>query len=170
VKRVAKRQQRIAGDVVEVDLGDGSHTYARVLEEAMFAFYDCRTTEDLAVDAIIAGGILFIIPVMDHAVKRGRWIVVGSAPLNAALMNPPPRFMQDALNLDSFSIYEKGKIRSATKEECIGLEREAVWDPGHVEDRIRDHYLGRKNKWVESLKIKCPVTKSSAGDESPKRR
>jgi hypothetical protein len=52
------------------------------------------------------------------------------------------------------SLYEKGQIRPATKKECIGLEREAAWDPTHVEDRIRDYYAGRKNKWVESLKIR----------------
>jgi len=36
----------------------------------------------------------------------------------------------------------------------MGLERAAVWGPSHVEDRLRDHYAGRKNKWVESLRIK----------------
>jgi len=91
---------------------------------------------------------------MNYAVKRGRWAVVGHIALDEALMNPPPFFMQDALRKDSFSLYQKGQIRPATKSECVGLERAAVWDPTHVEDRLRDHYAGRKNKWVESLKIR----------------
>ena len=71
---------------------------------------------------------------MNHAVTRGRWKVVGNAQLNEALKNPPPRFMQDALNPSSFSIYEKDVTSPASKDECIGLEREAVWDPAHIED------------------------------------
>ena len=42
--------------------------------------------------------------------------------------------------------------RLAIAEECVGLERAAVWEPEHVEDRLRDHFAGRSNRWVESLK------------------
>lgn len=151
-----KTQKRVVGDVVRINLGDGFHSYARVLEEGLFAFYGCRVSEEeLSIDRIIASPILFYAAVMDYAVKKGRWPVVGHAPLGDVLLNPPPRFMQDALRKDRFRIYEKGgKIRPATKEECIGLERTAAWDPDHIEDRLRDHYAGRKNKWVESLKIR----------------
>jgi hypothetical protein len=149
-----KKQKRVVGDIVRIDLGDEFHTYGRVLDEAMFAFYDCRVKDELPIDQIISCPILFYIPVMAYAVTRGYWKVVGHAPLDDVLKNPPPRFMQDALRPEVFSIYEKGKIRPATKEECSGLEREAGWSPEHVEDRLRDHYGGRKNKWVESLKMK----------------
>lgn len=27
-----------------------------------------------------------------------------------------------------------------------------VWSPEHVEDRLRDHFAGRPNKWEESLR------------------
>ena len=152
---MSNNQNRIVGDIARINLGDEFHVYARVLEEALFAFYDGRFSEELPVDRIIALPILFQIPVMDHAIKRGRWVIVGNAMLEEVLLNPPPQFMQDALQKDRFSIYEKGgKIRPATKEECVGLERAAVWEPTHVEDRLRDYYAGRKNKWVESLKIK----------------
>jgi hypothetical protein len=149
-----KAQKRVVGDIVRVDLSDGFRSYARVLNEALFAFYDNRLGEELPLNRIIALPILFQVPVMDHAVKRGRWVIVGNAPLDDRLLNPPPRFMQDAIRKDRFRIYVNGQIRPATKEECVGLEREAVWDPTHAEDRLRDHYAGRKNKWVESLKIK----------------
>jgi hypothetical protein len=147
-------QKRTVGDVVVIDLGDGFHTYARVLEEASFAFYDGRANEELTVDRIVTLPILFQVAVMDHAIKRRRWVVIGNAPLDDLLLNPPPRFIQDPIRKDRFRIYAKGQIRPATKEECIGLECAAVWEPTHVEDRLRDHYSGRQNKWVESLKIK----------------
>ena len=149
-----KKQKRVVGDIVRIDLGDGFHAYARVLDGALFAFYDCRVKEELPIDRIVRCPILFQISVMNYAIKQGRWKVIGHVTLEDSLKNPPPRFIQDPLRPESFSIYEKGKIRPATKEEAIGLECAAVWDPEHVEDRLRDHYAGRKNKWVESLKMK----------------
>jgi hypothetical protein len=150
----SNRQKRVIGDIVRIDLGDGFHGYARVLEEALFAFYDCRIRNELPVDQIIVFPVLFNIPVMNYAVKQGRWLVVGNAPLDDSLKTLPPLFIQDTLKEGVFRLYEKGQMRPATREECLGLECAAVWEPTHVEDRLRDHYAGRKNKWVESLKIR----------------
>jgi hypothetical protein len=89
---------------------------------------------------------------MDYAVKSGRWPIVGHIPLEDRLV-PPPKFIQDPLNKNSFSIYENGQIRKATREQCAGLERAAVWEPEQMEDRLRDHYTGRKNEVFEKLKM-----------------
>ena len=148
------RQRQILGDVVRIDLGDGFHTYGQVLAEADFAFFDARLKEEIPVDQIVARPVLFIVAVMKYAVTRGRWLKIGKSPPSDALMKVRPQFIQDPLHPDRFSIYERGNIRPAKKEECLGLDRAAVWDPSHVEDRLRDHYAGRKNKWVESLKIR----------------
>jgi hypothetical protein len=144
--------KRTLGDVVKIPLGDGTHAYARVLPEASFAFYDSRGTEDLPIERVIDLPVLFYAAAMKHAIKTGRWPIVGHIPLDNRLRRPPT-FIQDPLNNSSFSIYENGQIRSSTRQECIGLEREAVWEPEHVEDRLRDHYAGRSNKWFESLKM-----------------
>jgi len=148
-----KSQKRTVGDIVEIPLGDGTHTYARVLPEATFAFYDCRTTETVPISEVVTKPLLFFVAVMNRAIKEKRWPVVGHIPLESGLQSPP-RFIQDALNKKRFEIYEHGRIRPATRQECFGLERAAVWEPEHVEDRIRDHYAGRQNKWVESLRMK----------------
>jgi hypothetical protein len=140
---------------VQVPLGDRTHTYARVLPDASFAFYDSRTTDELPIERVIELPVLFFVAVMDHVIKTGRWPVVGHHHLEEQL-HPPPRFIQDALDKSSFSIYENGRIRRATRQECIGLERAAVWEPEHVEQRLRDHYAGRKNKTVEEDR-KCLV-------------
>ncbi len=150
-----KHQKRTVGDVVRIDLGDGFHTYARVLEKALFAFYDDHVRKALPIERIITLPILFQIPVMRHAITNMRWVIVGNTTLDKSLLNPPLFLMQDILRKGRVRIYEQGgTIRPATKRECIGLERAAVWEPNHVEDRLCDHYAGRKNKWVESLKIK----------------
>ena len=92
---------------LELILAMGS-TLMRVLEEALFAFYNARVSKELPADRIIALPVLFQVGVMDHAVKRGRWVIVGHVPLDSSLLNPPPRFIQDAIRKDQFSIYEKG--------------------------------------------------------------
>lgn len=149
-----KIQKRNLGDIVRIDLADGFLSYARVLKEATFSVYDCHTLEELPIVEILARPILFQVAVMDWAIKKARWIIVGNVPLESSLAILPPKFIQDSIDKTQFSIYENGQIRPATRKECIGLECAAVWDPTHVEDRIRDHYASRPNKWFESLKIK----------------
>jgi hypothetical protein len=149
-KKLVKRK---IGDILKIELGDGTHTYARVLPEATFAIYDARTTEELPILETVQKPILFYVAVMNRALKEKRWPVVGHSTLEEQLQ-APPRFIQDALNKKRFEIYEHGRIRPATREECLDLEREAVWEPEHVEERVRDYYAGRPNKWVELLKIK----------------
>jgi hypothetical protein len=38
-------------------------------------------------------------------------------------------------------------------DKCRGLERSAIWEPEHVEERLSDHYAGKVNRWAESLKL-----------------
>jgi len=148
------RQKRIIGDILRVELGDGSHTYARVLGEASYAFYDARTRSEIETSEIVKQPILFIVAVMRYAVTKGHWKRVGNVPLEPALLTLPLKFIQDALDPTQFRIYDNGHIRPATRKECEGLEREAAWDPEHVEERLRDHFAGRPNRLVESMKIR----------------
>ncbi len=85
VRKTTKRQKERIGDVVRIKLGDGFHSYARILEEGTFAFYDCRTRDDLPIDKIISSPVLFFVPVMRYAVARSIWEVIGNAPLEAAV-------------------------------------------------------------------------------------
>ena len=155
-----QRQRRRAGDVVRIELGAGFHTYARVLPEAWFAFYDCRVVVGASLPEILASQILFRITVMNHAVKTGRWPVIGHDPLKGAMLVLPPKFIQDPIDKTIFSIYENGMIRAATSKQCPGLERASLWEPEHVEDRLRAHYAGNLNHVVELLKQRdCGRTK-----------
>ena len=149
-----KRQRRRAGDVVRIDLGAGFHTYARVLPGASFAFYDCRLVGEAPLPEILVSRILFRIAVMNHAVKTGRWPVIGHEPLKGAMLILPPKFSQDPIDKTIFSIYENGVITPAAREQCRGLERASVWEPEHVEDRLRAHYAGNVNHIVELLKLR----------------
>lgn len=148
-----KRQRRTIGAIVEVDLGDGHYTYARILDEASFAIYNLHSTSKVSdITAIISRPILFIVAVYDYVITQGTWLKIGSAPLEEHLRILPMQFIQDALRPEFFSHYNPntGEITPTTKEECRGLERAAVWDANHVVDRVRDHYAGKPCIWLKS--------------------
>ena len=147
-------QRRKIGDIYEIDLGDGTHCYCMALGEATVVFFDLRTRSQVSVSDICQRPKLLTIAVMNHAVTRGRWKRVGHKTLTDAEARSPAKFIKDLLAPGRYQIYDNGKIREATREECEGLEAAAVWEPEHVEDRLRDHYAGRANIWVESLRLK----------------
>jgi hypothetical protein len=149
-----KRQRRRAGDVVRIDLGAGFHTYARVLPDPLVAFYDCRRVGEASLPEILSTQILFRLAVMNHAVKAGRWPVIGHEPLKAEMLILPPNFIQDPIDETIFSIYENRALPAAPGERRYGFEGAFVWEPEHVEDRLRAHYAGNVNHIVELLKLR----------------
>ncbi|MBP7282109.1 MAG: hypothetical protein KBA66_11060 [Leptospiraceae bacterium] len=56
---------------------------------------------------------------------------------------------QNPLNPEEFFIEENGIRRPATKEECKGLERLAVWTPEGIKKRLNDYYAGRNNYYLQ---------------------
>ena len=141
------------GDIVKIDLENGTFCFGRVLEEPLLAFYDLNVTDDPSLEEIVSSPILFKVWVMNHAITSGRWPVIGSLPLDEDLQQPVKFFKQDPISKE-LCIYINAEEIPASLAECDGLERAAVWNPEHVEDRLRDHYAGVPNQWVESLKIK----------------
>ena len=142
----------VVGDVVEVPL-DGERGYARVLRDPLMAFYALRSAAPLACEDVVKAPVAFTVWVMGSALKSGRWRVVGNVPLTPDEDVAPWFFKQDAIS-GKLSLYRAGTARPATREECEGLERAAVWSAEHVESRLRDHLARRPNAWVESLRLK----------------
>lgn len=151
------KQKRKVGSIVKIKIGDGYHTYARVLDKASIAVYDCKTNKNISsLEEIILKPILFIVAIYNDVITKGRWEIVGIIPLEESLKELPMQFIQDKLNPKHFELYNPntGIITPATLEQCLHLERAAVWEAEHVEERIRDYYDGKPSIWVENLKIK----------------
>jgi hypothetical protein len=151
-----KRGRWRVGDILRIDLQDGRHAYAQVATKPIIVFFDGAFTDEPPAESLPNLPVAFRLGVYRYAVTKGLWPVVGNAPLTEENAREPVFFMQDAfsgrlsLYHSSFANYQ----RPATLAECEGLERVAVWEPEHVVDRLRDHFAGRPNKWVESLRIK----------------
>lgn len=144
------------GDVFVVPLDDGRLSFGRMLQRTLMAFYDLIADDVPSVEHIVSRPVLFKIWVIDSSLRSGAWRIPENRSVDDDLAMEPQFFKQDALN-GKLSIHQSdgGEI-SCTAEECEGLERAAVWDPSHVEDRLRDHYNGVPNAWVESMKPMPP--------------
>jgi hypothetical protein len=142
------------GTFLRIPLADGTFAYGRQLEEIYMAFYNYRTREPSAdLDAIEGQPVLFRHMVRNSTIKT--WDPIGNRELRGEVAVPVFFFHQEIGDYRKCTISDNlGNERPATPEECIGLEREAVWDAHHIEERLLDTFEGRPNRGVEHLKVR----------------
>ncbi|MBN9284151.1 MULTISPECIES: Imm26 family immunity protein [unclassified Flavobacterium] len=146
-----KKQQITKGAILEINIENKYYTYAQILENAGYAFFDYRTEVPLKEFSVLENKkILFIVAVYNDVITQGRWLKVGKLNIREEIRKQPMKFIQDALNPENFELYDPntGEITPTTKKHIKGLERAAVWEAHHVEDRIRDYYNGVPCVWL----------------------
>jgi hypothetical protein len=150
---MSTRRER-PGTFLRIPLSDGSFGYGRVLEHRV-AFYDFRTTEPSSdLDTIAAKPMLFALSVRRRP-GRDKWVGIGEKPLEGEVAKPTVAFLQDVADFRNCVIFDdRGTERKASPEECIGLERSAVWEPHHVEERLLDTFMGRPNAAEMHLRVR----------------
>ncbi len=79
--------------------------------------------------------------------------MIGSVPVPAALASPPLFFKQDLLSGCVYVTKTGEEEIPATAAQADKLEPAAVWGLQHVTDRLRDHFAGRPNVWLESMRV-----------------
>lgn len=89
---------------------------------------------------------------MNYAITRGIWKVIGNLPLEESLVERPRFFKQDSITGKFYITFDGSQEIPATLPECQILERASVWDPEHVEERLREYFEGRKNRWYVSMR------------------
>ena len=158
------QRNRQPGRVVRIPLGDGMVGWGRQLRNVRVEFYerfDAETdAEQVDPREVARCEVAFTVAVMDRAFRRnGGWTLLDVVPLSEKEESETYRSVKQNPVSGAVTIYwEKPDGSSgediATRAACAGLERSAVWDPEHIEDRLRDHRAGRPNKWVDSLALK----------------
>jgi hypothetical protein len=142
------------GTFVRIPLADGTFGYGRLLDPPYVAIYNYRTnqpSDDL--DTIASQPVMFTPSVRTIGLKN--WTPIGKRELEEKLKQPIVRFMQDIADFRNCTIYDTaGLERTAAPEECVGLERAAVWETHHVEERILDTFMGRPNGVAERMKVR----------------
>ncbi len=158
----------VSGRFVRIALADGSYGYGRLRESPIISFYDLRTEYPISdIEEVGTKPILFTVVV--HKSVLTKWEVIGKKPLEERMKDPFFQFWQDIGNFRNCRILDnKGNTRPATPEECKGLERWAVWEAEHVEQRLLDTFMGRPNPHLEHMKVKDENHPSAApaADES----
>jgi hypothetical protein len=147
-----KKQKIIQGSILEINIKNQYYTYAQILDKGGYVFFDYNSEKRLTDFSVLEDKpILFIICVYDDVIKQGHWPIVGKMNIRKNLNTQPMQFIQDALHPDRFEFYNPntGESTPATREKVKGMERAAVWEANHVEDRIRDYYNGVPCIWLE---------------------
>lgn len=136
--------QRITiGSIYAIPLRDNTFAYAKQFKDATIAIYKYRS-KTLEKKPLL-NDIDFFVAVYDDVLKSGIWPKIDNLQFESEDDAwPPPRYIQDKLNPDSYSIYYKGIIQKAAKEQCIGLEAAMVWDKEHIIDRLEG-----KDTWTK---------------------
>jgi hypothetical protein len=143
------------GNILEIDLRDGTRTFARELKHPFVAIYDGRALPDADPSRIVTLPVLFVLAVHDSAFRE--WKKVGFEPLAEGEIEIPDQFIQDIADPSKCRIVDaRGVERKATVDECDGLEAAAVWDLEHIVERISAHYKGEPSEFAESLKLERP--------------
>ena len=129
------------GAVLQIS-AHGHSCLAQMLEEPEIAFFNPTHPSK----------VLFRLWVHKSAYNGGRWQIVGHESVREELEIQVPRFKKDPIS-GRLSIYVDGEETPAGITDCLNLECAAVWDPEHVEDRLRDHCESRENTWVKSMAL-----------------
>lgn len=147
-----RRPRRKRGNALAIPDGFGGWFFGRELSKPLIGFYDLRSKNLLEPTQILGTPILFKVFVSDYAITDHIWRRIGWKPLEPDLSRPVDFFTQDALS-GQLKIYKQGGLTIPATEDMVeGLECAAVWDPQHVEERLKDHYAGRSNRWFDSLR------------------
>ena len=131
---MAKRRPNV-GDVVQIDLPNGTYAYGRVLRERRWrsTVSGRLSRKTLRLEAAIDE---FTVGVYDDDLRSDHMPVVGYDPsIDLDDEWPPPFRCRDPVT-GRVRLYARGQMRSATEEECQGLERAAGWAHHHLVDRL----------------------------------
>lgn len=154
MKRQSKnlRQRWVLGMIVEIDLMDGTYTYAQVISDTSIQFFDILRKEGEnipSMEKIMNAPLLFEIAVYAKALKD--WNRISKAPLD------PNYKRSDKYTIDfhtgAITIWKsEGGTVLGTRKDIEGMECFAVWEPGAVEQRLRDHFAARPCWYLEQEK------------------
>lgn len=135
------------GDIYAIALPDGSYAFGRVLHDGCMQFF-ADVTESAVFDESMIQNVAFTVGIHKSAFRDARMVRVAHTPFfSKEDAWPPKAYIHNPVD-GSYSLYQKGRMYSSTREACQGLEPVAVWELDHVIDRI----TGRVD-WIRLLSV-----------------
>jgi len=75
--------------------------------------------------------------VFTDAIKSGDWLIIENETPKTELENwAPPTYSQDILEPNKYRLYYQGKLIPCTKEETVGLDKQAMRKPEQLIEKI----------------------------------
>lgn len=141
-----------AGTVFELNI-DGIYYYAQSLHYGNMAYFDYRSDKPIVdILELTNAPVLFVAYTHSYILTKKLWKKVGYLDIREELKDDIIFFIYSKVD-GTFEKYSSktGEVFPSSLEDCRGLEICAVWDKNHIEDRIRDYYLGVPCVWLNNI-------------------
>ncbi len=130
------------GVIAAIPLSNGWFGYGREYRDAL-GILEITSLEVLPLKLVVGHPVAFFVSYCEP-VDYPEWIYVGKWKFGAEEdVWGPPQSIRDVLDQNVYRIYDRGKMRSATKAETAGLAPQILLSPEHVRERI-EACFGRK--------------------------
>jgi len=149
---MARRKKWEPGNVVEINLSDGSFSYGVIIDEPLLAFTKARFTERPEISPELFEDVVFQLWVMNSAIGKNGWPVIGEVSLKNLSISEPKFYQYDLISKRFYHYVDSTNDIPSTRDGCVGFECAAVWDKEHVEDRLLANKTGVDCQWEVSLR------------------
>ncbi|MGY0217473.1 Imm26 family immunity protein [Endozoicomonadaceae bacterium StTr2] len=154
---MARRKKWEPGNVVEIELDDGSFSYGVVVEEPLVAFISNTFAQRPEISPKLFSDLAFQLWIMSSAIGKNGWPVIGDVQLDELLI-PEARFYRyDILSKKFYHYVDCVNDIPSTRKRCAGWECAAVWERSHVKDRLQAYKAGLECQWEASLRAESRV-------------
>ena len=102
-------------------------------------------------ETLASSPIIFRVPLVSDAAKRGGWTVLGNVPL-IGLLGVPAAYRNQPVGSNQLYIIVGNARNRATYDEVKDLEAMSWWFEHQVVRRLNDHFNGTKNQDAEILR------------------
>lgn len=141
-----KKQRFVSGAIVKITIGDGYHTYGRLMVNPYIEIFDFKTKDETKdFQRIVESPILFTVCMFyRQAISNGLWKIVGKIPFDEHKISTPPQYRQSSFDNSKCVLVDMfGNEVPAMIDECQNMERLVVWTPKRIVARIEDYYAGK---------------------------
>ena len=149
---MARRKKWETGNVVEIELADGSFSYGLIVNEPLVAFTRDTFFKRPEISPKLLNTIAFQLWVMNSAIGKKGWPVIGDVQLKEVPISEAKFYRYDNISKNFYHYVDCINDIPSTREDCVGLECAAVWQKNHVEDRLQSLKAGFECKWEVSLR------------------
>jgi hypothetical protein len=133
------------GAVIAMSLGKNRFAYGRIAEDVTMQVFNLLTIGLLPAESVVEYPVAFWTAFQNNGFKDGRWKRIGRVPFQKKKDAIAPPFCIDNSHITpgDFQISHKGRVRRATPEEVVGLEREVFYRAEELEGEIRQRIKGK---------------------------